>query len=115
MGLDMYLLAKKKGSNETLKEIGYWRKHPDLHSYIAKLYYESGGTAEVFNGIKYELSKEIIEKIILLSKEKKLPKSEGGFFFGETQESDHETTVDILEKALGYVKKDYEIIYDSWW
>ena len=115
MGLDMYLYAKKKGVNENMVEIGYWRKHPDLHNYIAKLYYEPGGKAEVFNCVKYTLCKDQIEKIIALSKNRKLPKSTGGYFFGETIDSDNDSTISIFNIALDYIKKDYEFIYDSWW
>lgn len=33
MGLDMYLEGKEHIGGETV-ELGYWRKHPDLHGYI---------------------------------------------------------------------------------
>lgn len=115
MGLDMFLYAKKKGFNENTIEIGYWRKHPDLHDYISTLYYRAGGTAEIFNNVKYKLNEEEIEDIIELSINRKLPKSLGGFFFGETIDSDNDSTISIFNIALDYTKKDYEIIYDSWW
>ncbi len=115
MGLDMWLNAKKKDSDEKQIAIGYWRKHPDLHDYIGSLYYKKGGTAEYFNGVEYILTKEEIEEIIKLSIDRKLPKSIGGFYFGETEDKDNDDTVKLMNEALEYMKKGYEIIYDSWW
>jgi len=52
MGLDMYLQGERfrKSNNRTtledfplrkeVLEIGYWRKHPDLHGYIVKEFAE---------------------------------------------------------------------------
>ena len=115
MGLEMYLYVKKKGVNEIEGEIGYWRKHPDLHDYIGSLYYKKGGIAEYFNGVEYILTKEEIEEIIKLSIDRKLPKSIGGFYFGQTEDKDNDDTVKLMNEALEYMKKGYEIIYDSWW
>lgn len=113
MGLDMFLYAGKIIKKE--KEIGYWRKHPDLHDHIAELYYSNGGEAEEFNCVPYELSENEIEKIIELCENNKLKKSKGGFFFGETKEYHNKETIEIMKKALFFMKQGYTITYDSWW
>ena len=117
MGLDMFLFGKKEIKNrveEEKVEVGYWRKHADLHRYIENLYIEKGGKEE-FNCVDYLLSKEEIEDIIQKSKDRTLDKSEGGFFFGESIDEDNENTIKIMTKALKYMKKGYKIYYTSWW
>lgn len=101
-------------------EIGYWRKHADLHGYMEDLYIERGGTEE-FNCVKLPLSKEDCEDIINFARER-LETNEDkvehttGFFFGQTQKEDWEETIKIFENALNTVNFDTEeIYYDSWW
>lgn len=116
MGLDMFLYGKKDmaNKNDEKREIGYWRKHPNLHRYIENLYRVKGGKEE-FNCIDYLLSKEEIEDIIAKSKNRELDKSEGGFFFGESCDEDNESTVKIMTIALKCMKQGYKIYYTSWW
>jgi hypothetical protein len=40
MGLDMYLTVRKEG--EEKEEIGYWRKHHDLHGWMSDLWERKG-------------------------------------------------------------------------
>lgn len=101
-------------------EIGYWRKHADLHGYMEDLYIERGGTEE-FNCVKLPLSKEDCEEIIAFARER-LEENEDevehttGFFFGQTQKEDWEETIKIFENVLNTVNFDTEeIYYDSWW
>jgi hypothetical protein len=58
MGLDMYLVGKT--SDGTNKELGYWRKHPDLHGFIVN---EFGGGIDECQQI--DLNEECLKQILL--------------------------------------------------
>ena len=58
MGLDMFayttseeLAASVDFEVETLTELHYWRKHPNLHGWMEALYYAKGGAADTFNSV----------------------------------------------------------------
>jgi|SRR6478736_4955549 len=115
MGLDMYLRGEKyfwtnwedktknltedgfKVKTKTL-ELGYWRKHPNLHGYIVN---EFGGGNDDCQVI--ELSIENLKKTIQAIKDKSLPKT-SGFFFGESDEADDAPSIEILEKAIAWAE-----------
>lgn len=73
MGLDMYAFSVKKENridtfhikhDENVKELHYWRKHPNLHGWFEELYYYKGGEAEIFDCIYVEISlKDFLEFI----------------------------------------------------
>ena len=117
MGLDMYLEGKKNlGFNKTqtedgfeLKEktlrLGYWRKHPNLHGYIVQNF--AGGKDECQ---EIELSEENINQIIQAIKDKALPHTTG-FFFGSSDESYDQPSIEMLEKALAWLKTE---VIDEW-
>jgi len=126
MGLDMYLNGKcfamydavtvEDGYpvTERILEVGYWRKHPDLHGYIVK---------EFANGVDecqpIPLEPEDIEVIIQAVESDSLPKTTG-FFFGTSDDSRKEETLNILRKALTWVntKKDgiiKSLVYQASW
>lgn len=94
-------------------EIGYWRKHPNLHGYCEDLWYHRGGDGD-FNCDYLELTKEDVLEIIKLSKQNQLPQTTG-FFFGKSTNEDNEHTIETMEKALEYIHDGYKILYYAWW
>ena len=95
MGLDMFLEGRKwRWSNfrepeqnlmedgfqvkETVLELGYWRKHPNLHGYIVRTL--AGGVDECQS---IQLNSEAIDRIIDAVEKNKLPET-SGFFFGHS-------------------------------
>lgn len=118
MGLDMYLNGSKyhftdwnnpKNNlsedgfllKEKILELGYWRKHPNLHGYIVKEF--AGGQDECQD---IQLEEEDILKIIEAIKTKLLPNTTG-FFFGESP--DHNSpNPNEREDAISQDKKDIE-------
>jgi hypothetical protein len=95
MGLDMFLEGRKwRWSNfrepeqnpmedgfqvkETVLELGYWRKHPNLHGYIVRTF--AGGVDECQS---IQLTSEAIDRIIDAVEKNKLPET-SGFFFGHS-------------------------------
>jgi hypothetical protein len=112
MGLDMYLQGHcyKSGNRETLDgfpikeitvELGYWRKHPNLHGAIVQTFAEGVDECQTI-----ELNKDDIEKLIEMVKTNQLPHTTG-FFFGESArpgseryEQEYNDTIKQLENAL---------------
>lgn len=122
MGLDMYLNGSKYRSSsadkqeedgfkvkETVLELGYWRKHPNLHGFIVNQF--AGGIDECQD---IELSKENILEIINAIKSGSLPHTEG-FFFGNSSNSQEQATEDVavFEKALKWLDSEENGIWKS--
>jgi hypothetical protein len=103
MGLDMYLSGRKtplgfKGNkqeqdgfvvSEIIVDVGYWRKHPNLHGYIVETFADGVDECQ-----RIVLSKEDMQKIILVVVDKQLPVTEG-FFFGTSDDSNDQRASDI--------------------
>lgn len=119
MGLDMYLQGHQYYFNRTetiddfpvkemIVELGYWRKHPNLHGAIVQTFADGVDNCEPI-----ELSKDDIEKLIEMVKTNLLPHTTG-FFFGESAlpgsqwyEQEYNDTIKQLENALKwYDSKD---------
>lgn len=128
MGLDMYLVGVKfpdryshKMTKKTLEdgfevrrievELGYWRKHPNLHGYIVNTFASGKDECQ-----QIDLSKENLENIITAVNEKRLPHTEG-FFFGQSynNEEEREKDIKIILGALKWLEpsgdKSYRRIY----
>jgi hypothetical protein len=130
MGLDMYLSGRKtplsfKGNkqeqdgfvvSEIVLDIGYWRKHPNLHGYIVETFADGVDECQ-----KIVLSNDDLKQIIAAIKANELPETEG-FFFGTSEESEEQRTYDItiLEKAMAWVDAQPEdewrdVYYKAYW
>jgi hypothetical protein len=101
--------------NDTEKsDLAYWRKHPNLHGWMEKLYYQKGGQAESFNCSPVELTLDdlyILEADINYTK---LPETKG-FFFGESTGSEQEKDLKFIEDARRAIAEGDRVFYDSWW
>lgn len=83
---------------EKTLELGYWRKHPNLHGYIVNTFNEGDDNCEPI-----DLSVEDLQKIIAAIKAKELPETTG-FFFGASDGSEDEESIETLEKALAWLE-----------
>jgi hypothetical protein len=116
MGLDMYLRGEKffwtdweKPANNRMEdsfkvsslelELGYWRKHPNLHGYIVQTF--AGGKDECQ---KIELDQNRLHQLVVAIRENQLPLTEG-FFFGVSEKSKKQDAEDlgILAKAIAWL------------
>jgi hypothetical protein len=116
MGLDMYLRGRKskyhssynmKGEKQerpkedgfevcyTHKdlELGYWRKHPNLHGYIVQEFADGVDECQ-----EIELEAKDIEKIMLAVKEDRLPHTTG-FFFGSSDGAEKKVDLEVFGRA----------------
>ncbi len=133
MGLDMYLDgqkyfwhnwddSKKNRIEDGLRvktvtvELGYWRKHPNLHGYIVKTF--ADGKDECQN---IELTADNLRQTVAAVKARALPETVG-FFFGKSSVSDEEIADDLtqLERAIAWVetkeeKVSRDVIYRASW
>lgn len=126
MGLDQFAYATRKKLNspvdfeindsEDSQEIQYWRKHPNLHGWMERLYREKGGSGESFNCSPVELTQEDLDELVLAILDGKLPQT-SGFFFGESSGDEEEKKEDLefCKTALNYIKEGYRVYYNSWW
>ncbi len=107
MGLDMYLTGelhfmkpgRRRGEVKAhLYDLGYWRKHPDLHGYIVQHF--AGGTDDCR---RIQLGNDGIAQIIGAIRERGLPHTEG-FFFGMSDGSERARDLIILTDALAWLR-----------
>ena len=75
-GLERPSLDEKYDVSEYKVDLGYWRKHADLHGYIVKTFAEGADNCQ-----KIELDIDDLDKIIMAIREDKLVKDHSGFFF----------------------------------
>jgi hypothetical protein len=131
MGLDMYayVAANKGQMNEHYegydydkdsspvakpRELAYWRKHPNLHGWMHRLW-ESKGNVGDFNGDELELTWEDLEKLEEDLKRKVLPDTTG-FFFGNPADDYYlEQDLEFVKKAKAEVFCGLKVFYNSSW
>jgi hypothetical protein len=80
MGLDMYALtlAQRPSADvdfpiEQADEIHYWRKHPDLHGWMERLYRAKGGKQKDFNLAPVLLTSDDLDRLEQDIRHQRLP------------------------------------------
>ncbi len=105
MGLDMYLTGERCFSRIDSRhqligeryDLGYWRKHPNLHGYIVQKFAdEIDDCQEIF------LDESAIQQILDAIRGEQLPETTG-FFFGESDGSEKESDMAIFTEALAWL------------
>jgi hypothetical protein len=150
MGLDMYAyVASRKGqqsefyetaefdaiSNEFVSktvskpvEIAYWRKHPNLHGWMEKLWLRKNGYPSTnddqfiegkeppsFNGIELELTWDDLDELERVIRHGQLPNTEG-FFFGKPADNHYyEQDLEFVNNAKAEVFLGLKVFYNSSW
>jgi hypothetical protein len=118
MGLDMYLEGRKfiHSPRPTedgyplmarVLELGYWRKHPNLHGYIVAEFAQGVDECQDIN-----LTCENLEQIVSAVASRALPETEG-FFFGKSDGADDQETTKQLKAAIAWLKAGQED-QDTW-
>jgi len=142
MGLDMYAyVAGKKGqyndfyetaefdatSSEFVSktvnkphEIAYWRKHPNLHGWMERLWRSKGmpGTGNsdaTFNGIELELNWDDLDELERAIRHKQLPDTEGFFFGNPADNHYYEQDLEFVNNAKAEVFLGLKVFYNSSW
>lgn len=142
MGLDMYAYTAARAGqqrdyyegaefdteskdyvNKTVsrpREIAYWRKHPNLHGWMERLWQAKGrpGVTDpdsTFNGIELELNYDDLELLELDVIAGRLP-STSGFFYGNDADDyyrDHD--LEFIKNARAELFMGLRVFYNSSW
>ena len=128
MGLDMYARKCKLVLDKPVDffpedrdnmpgdtELHYWRKHPNMHGWMQRLYNEKGGTDADFDMVPVQLTVEDLDRLQLDVEGEHLPDT-SGFFFGESVPSeDKPGDLEFIEKAREAIKEGFTVYYYAWW
>ena len=136
MGLDMYAYVaakagaqaefnegatwdKEKGAmvNPTVtepREIAYWRKHPNLHGWMQRLW-ESKGNSGEFNGDELELTWDDLEQLEQDIRNKNLPDTSGFFFGNDADDHYREHDLKFVREAKAEAFLGLKVFYNSSW
>lgn len=123
MGLDMYAYSSTRAPAQPVdfegvegdSELHYWRKHPDLHRWMEKLYREKGGAAESFNCVNVQLTLDDLERLEAVLHMRLLPQNQGGFFFGASEGDELDDDLSFIAKAKAAIAEGKAVYYTSWW
>lgn len=123
MGLDMYAMVMKRAPEravdfeydvEETEEIHYWRKHPNLHGWMRRLYIHKGGSDPEFNLVPVQLTTEDLDQLEQDVSNGALPHTTG-FFFGSSDGSEKEDDLEFIRKARAAIEEGKTVFYTSWW
>lgn len=124
MGLDMYAYTTKRrlwkgvdfpvGDGDT--RLFYWRKHPNLHGWMERLYEAKGGEVGDFNCATLQLGLADLDALQRAIEDKRLPFTTG-FFFGSSQNNADERAedLDFIAKARDAIGQGLCVYYTSSW
>ena len=141
MGLDMYAyVAAKAGQQAEFyegsewdpdhkehrnpnvnrpREIAYWRKHPNLHGWMARLWLTREGNAlreaDNFNGIEMELTAEDLDELERAVTHSKLPATRGFFFGDEADQFYNDRDLAFIKAARIEMFMGLKVFYNSSW
>lgn len=137
MGLDMMAYARSAkpekpvdflGNNATREAHGEmffsWRKHPNLHGWMWRLYREKSGTAgdpQVMGGFntgnEVELTTEDLDRLQrdIADDDFYEPGKVSGFFFDKSRLDDRKDDVAFIEQARAEIAAGRFVYYTSWW
>lgn len=126
MGLDQYAFARstpfpdavdfRNDERHEEEHLYYWRKHPDLHGWMFRLYKEKGGKEDKdgFNCVSVELTAADLDRLEQDVIAGKLPAT-SGFFFGASSHEDRADDLAFITKAREAIASGKFVRYDSWW
>ena len=109
-------LVDEKPTGRYLTLVSQWRKHPNLHGFMAHHWAKATGEKEGdFNCVKFPLTVELIDELESSIKNELLPDTEGFFFGGRSDDYYEEQDLEFCKKAREILTAGGEVLYDSWW
>jgi len=141
MGLDMYAyVAARAGQQEEFykgaewdneikdhlnptvnrpREIAYWRKHPNLHGWMARLWLAREGNElrelDNFNGVELELDADDLELLEYVVKARELPGTSGFFFGNDADDYYYNDDLKFIQMARAEMFMGFKVFYNSSW
>jgi hypothetical protein len=96
------------------RELAYWRKHPNLHGWMQRLW-ESQGNKGGFNGDELELTWQDLDALELAVTHGQLPGTTG-FFFGEAADEYYrQIDLEFIKNARAELFLGLKVFYNSSW
>jgi hypothetical protein len=135
MGLDMYAYAAARagqrkeywdsaeldpatreyvGAVSQPREIAYWRKHPNLHGWMHRLWNQKGFDGD-FNGDELELTREDLDWLEQDIIEGNLPGTSGFFFGNDADDYYRENDLKFIREARAELFLGLRVFYNSSW
>jgi hypothetical protein len=94
----VFTKRRRRGQrNAELYDLGYWRKHPNLHGFIVQIFAGGDDSCQ-----QIHLSADDLKTIIAAVKAKELPHTTG-FFFGESDGTEWRDDISIFTNALKWL------------
>ena len=127
MNQDTREFEAPEGGVQRPREIAYWRKHPNLHGWMERLWHakrsaennpvvedenDIGGS---FNGVELELTWEDIEALEVAVKNDSLPPTSGFFFGNNSDELYKEDDLTFIKNAKAELFLGLQVFYNSSW
>jgi hypothetical protein len=107
------------------REIAYWRKHPNLHGWMQRLWVrktnEAGAVddgpdrAGEFNGVELELTWDDLEQLEQDIRDKNLPDTTGFFFGNDADDHYREHDLKFVREAKAEAFLGLKVFYNSSW
>ena len=96
------------------RELAYWRKHPNLHGWMNRLW-EAKGSGGDFNGDELELTAEDLDMLEHDVVNAQLPTT-GGFFFGNNADEHYrKQDLEFVKNARAELFLGLKVFYNSSW
>ena len=135
MGLDMYAYSGLPGQREEYwnhwdsatpnpiakpKELAYWRKHPNLHGWMERLWIERNPDLaldgnNMFNGVELELTEDDLNRLEEAVQNGSLPPTTGFFFGDGADEYYKEQDLEFIAHARADIFCGFRVFYNSSW
>ena len=96
------------------REIAYWRKHPNLHGWMQRLW-ESRGNSGDFNGDELELTWADLDELERAVTHGQLPSTKGFFFGNESDDYYREKDLQFIKEARAELFLGLKVFYNSSW
>jgi hypothetical protein len=101
------------------RDIAYWRKHPNLHGWMAQRWLQREGNelreTDNFNGIEFELTADDLDDLEYVVKKRRLPAT-SGFFFGDNADQHYyNEDLKFIQAARAEMFLGLKVFYNSSW
>ena len=91
-----------------------WRKHPDLHGWMERLYRQRGGKGH-FNCRAMRLHIDDIDALDRDLNAGSMPPPSPGYYMGKSDAQDLQQTRDFIANARTVINGGHAVFYDSYW
>jgi len=119
MGLDMmaYAVDPTVTTKDKIRNnIAEWRKHPNLHGWMEKLWRSrTGNKDDDFNCEELELTLTDIDDLERVIQFDQLPSTQGFFYGSDADDYYKGTDLAFVEDARTKIEAGKKVFYNSWW